>query len=98
VKLTPKNEGKYLRLDVPAKSPTWVTGVCRYGVVSKGKTPFLLMYYCKAVVGAKPGDRLPPAPEVSAEGARLNVVPVIGGKDGPIARVLWEGKPLKDAE
>jgi len=97
VKLTPKNEGKYLSLEVPARSPTWVSGVCRYGVVSKGKTPFLLMYYCKAVVGVKAGDRLPPAPDVDL-GLRLNVVPVLGGRGGPIARILWEGKPLKDVE
>jgi hypothetical protein len=84
------------RVDAPGKErPAVIGGVCRYGVVQKGKAdPFLLVYCARALVGGtlkdspeefwQPAQRLP-----------LNVV-LIEGKSK--ACVLWQGKPLADAE
>lgn len=79
---------------VAGKGPQVVGGVCRYGVFSRGDAePFLLMYYPKALVNgglggdgpsplAEPCDRLP-----------LEIV-----RAGTGFRVLWQGKPLPNAE
>jgi uncharacterized GH25 family protein len=89
-------EGKdAYRVPAPAKGPVVYGGVCRYGVVQKGKAePFLLVYCAKALVGAtlrespesfwKPTGRLP-----------LEIIPIEGKA---MARVLYEGKPVADAE
>ncbi|HTU92644.1 MAG TPA: DUF4198 domain-containing protein [Gemmataceae bacterium] len=71
-----------------------LAGVCRYGVRQRGQSePFLLMYYPKAFLASAPNSplfydacyRLP-----------LEILPV---KDGTgTFRVLWQGKPLADAE
>ena len=76
----------------PGEGPAWVVGVCPYGVVAKGKEPFLLTYYARALVGAKLGAAAPIA------AMKLDVVPVMKSKGGPTARVLWQGKPLAGAE
>jgi hypothetical protein len=89
-------EGKNAYLvTAPGKGPAVLAGVCRYGVVQRGKAePFLLSYYAKALVGAtlqqapaefwQPSKRLP-----------LDVV-LIEGKSR--ARVLWQGRPVAGAE
>jgi hypothetical protein len=91
-----------LEAAAPGEGMRTVAAVCRYGVMQRGKgEPFLLHYYAKGFVefhperGPKgipaafgqPWDRLP-----------LEVVPVLPEKDRPAVRVLWEGKPLADAE
>jgi uncharacterized GH25 family protein len=88
-----------LDLEAGGKGPAWVIGVCPYGVVTRGKEPFLLTYYAKAIVGMKAGDA--PAAEFLEQrfaSLKLDVVPLLGAKDGPAVRVLWEGKPLAGAE
>jgi uncharacterized GH25 family protein len=89
-------EGKdAYRVAALGKGPAVYGGVCRYGVVQKGKAePFLLVYCAKALVGAtlrespeqfwKATGRLP-----------LEIVPIEGKG---MARVLYEGKPVADAE
>ncbi len=89
-------EGKHAyRVAAPAKGPAVLAGVCRYGVVQKGKAePFLLTYCAKALVGAT----LREAPEQfwKASGRLpLEIVPIEGKA---MARVLYEGKPVADAE
>jgi uncharacterized GH25 family protein len=89
------------RVAAPAKR-RWavIGGVCRYGVVQKGKAdPFLLVYCAKALVGERltipmwvgwqPTDRLP-----------LDIVPIPAKEigDEPLAQLRWQGKPLAGAE
>jgi uncharacterized GH25 family protein len=88
-----------LELTASGKGPAWVVGVCPYGVTARGKEPFLLNYYAKAVVGMNPDA--PPAAEFLEQrfaDLKLNLVPVLSGKGAPSVRVLWEGKPLAGAE
>jgi hypothetical protein len=49
-----------LELTLSGTGPGWVVGVCPYGVSTRGKEPYLLSYYCKALVGTTPG-KSPPA-------------------------------------
>jgi hypothetical protein len=93
LKATLRDKSAY-RVPLP-KGPAVVAGVCRYGVVAKGKAaPFLLVYCARALVGATPQN----APESfwkPAEKLPLDVV-LIDGKAK--ARVLYQGKPVADAE
>jgi hypothetical protein len=88
-----------LELEVTGKGPTWVVGGCPYGVVTRGKEPFLLTYYAKTIVGMKAGSP-PPAEflEQRFSSLELDLVPVLGGKEGARVRVLLKGKPLADAD
>jgi hypothetical protein len=84
------------RVELPARGRPVVLGaLCRYGVVQKGKAdPFLLLYCARALVGAMLQD----SPEEfwqPAERLPLNVILIEGKLQ---ARVLWQGKPLADAE
>jgi uncharacterized GH25 family protein len=75
------------------KGERLVAGVCRYGVTQRGESePFLLCYYPKTVAQAEP------ATEIwfrTCDKLALEIVPV---KDRPAVRVLWQGKPVADAE
>src|SRR5207302_933309 len=79
----------------PGEGPAWVVGVCPYGVVAKGKEPFLLTYYARALVGARPAAA-PTAAPIAA--MKLDVVPALATDGSPSARVLWQGEPLAGAE
>lgn len=100
VKYTEQKE--QMIVELPEGRPQEIIGLCRYGVVKRGKDePFLLNYYAKTFLGIgrpetplkgfidRPWDRLP-----------LEVVLVLGAKGGgpARARVLWQGKPLSGAE
>src|SRR5262249_12409683 len=90
-----QEKGAY-RVAGPAKGRSAVIGgVCRYGVVQKGKAePFLLVYCAKALVGGTLQD----APESFGQPTpRLPLeIVLIEGKGK--ARLLWQGKPLAGAE
>src|SRR5262245_55954173 len=63
-KVTPvraKKGKQTLDIEVPGKGPALVLGVTSYGVVDRGKTPFLLTYYSKSVVGVDPKSPVPAA-------------------------------------
>jgi hypothetical protein len=77
-----------------------VGGVCRYGVVQRGKSePFLLHYYAKTFILP---DKKPTAAVALLEKAwdklPLEIVPVSSLTDRPTVRVLWQGKALAGAE
>lgn len=95
VSIEAKTGKNALTVEAPGKTATWVAGVCSYGVIAKGKEPFLLTYYARALVGAKGGTRVK-APAIAA--MKLDVLPDLTASGGPVARVLWEGKPLAGAE
>jgi hypothetical protein len=84
------------RVDAPGEvRPSVLGAVCHYGVVQKGKAePYLLVYCARALVGgtpqSSPGEFWQPAGRLP-----LNVVLIEGQSK---ARVLWQGKPLADAE
>jgi uncharacterized GH25 family protein len=80
--------------DVPGTGSRVVVGTCDYGVLQRGdSTPFLLLYYPKAIFGDLPaqerataGDKVP-----------LELVPVAAG--GKVRfRALADGKPLAKAD
>jgi hypothetical protein len=88
-------------IEVPGKGPAQVIGRCVYGVLAKGKEPFLLNYYARTAVGndAPLSFKLPEKADQP-----LQIVLVTGtlfptiGATLPRARVLWQGKPLSGAE
>jgi uncharacterized GH25 family protein len=91
LKLAPGNH--CFEVALPHKGPAIIAGTCTYGVLQRGEAPpFLLCYHPKTFVDAVGAEelwfrtcsRLP-----------LEIVP-IGGQ--PAVRVLWQGKPLADAE
>src|SRR5262245_26707398 len=82
-------------LTAPGEGPAYIVGRCLYGVITRGKEPFLLTYHARAIVGLKAGQQPPEAP---AQADGLVVVPQLSGKEGPSVEVLWQGKPLRDAE
>jgi hypothetical protein len=91
-----------LEASAPGEGMRTVAAVCRYGVTQRGKgEPFLLTYYAKGFVGLnleqKPAD-LPAGFSQPSDKLPLEIVPVVGAKSGPAVRVLWQGKPLPDAE
>jgi hypothetical protein len=84
-------------MTVEGKGPTWVVGVCDYGVSTRGKEPVLLTYFCKSIVGA--GARR--EAEIYQQAfplLKLDVVLLPAASGGPAVKVLWEGKPLAAAE
>ncbi|HYT94305.1 MAG TPA: DUF3386 family protein, partial [Gemmataceae bacterium] len=79
------------RVVAPAKGASLIGGVCRYGVIQRGKAePFLLVYHAKTIVGNPPSGGWQPWDRLA-----LQIIPVEGISR---ARVLWQGKPLRDAE
>lgn len=84
-------EGKDAYIVKAEKGAQGVAAVCHYGVTQRGKTdPFLLNYYARCAFPAggesaadKPWDELP-----------LQII----HQGGPRFQVLWQGKPLADAE
>ena len=86
-------------MTVNGEGPTWVIGVCPYGVFTRGKEPMLLTYYCKTIVGMNPAVPQPlETLEQTFASLKVDVVPLLKAKGGPTVKVLWEGKPLADAE
>ncbi len=69
---------------------------CRYGVLDKGGSKFLLEYYAKSL------DRVPAtawAERGKSNALALDVVPQLGEAAGDLKiTVLWQGKPAADGE
>jgi uncharacterized GH25 family protein len=69
---------------------------CRYGVLEKGGSKFLLEYYAKSL------DLLPPSDwseKGKSKALALDVVPALGDAAGDLKiTVLWQGKPVADGE
>src|SRR5579872_3647027 len=106
-KTTPlkKTDGKQMfPVAAPDNEPHVIGVVLQYGVTQHGDDPaFLLHYYAKGYSGisakthpsekfvknalAKPWDKLP-----------LEILPVLESVDQQRCVVLWQGKPLADAE
>jgi hypothetical protein len=96
-KLTPvkaKNAGKTLDIILPGTGQAEVIGRCVYGVVDKGKEPFLLNYYGRAYTGKRGllGRKLPD------EAKHPLQIVLVDSRPERRARVLWQGKPLAGAE
>jgi hypothetical protein len=95
VEVKAKTGKQTLDIEVPDKGPALVLGITSYGVVEKGKVPFLLTYYSKTVVGVDPQSTPPefmtrPDPKMD-----LDIVPLRAAKK---VRVLYKGKPAAGAE
>jgi hypothetical protein len=95
LRTTLKDKTAYRLTLLGEPGPSALAGVCRYGVVAKGKAePFLLVYCARALVGGALQDA-PAAFWKPAGQLPLDIV-LIKGK--PKARLLWQGKPVADAE
>jgi uncharacterized GH25 family protein len=95
IKWTKAKEG--YSLAAPAKGPTLLGGVCLYGVLQRGKDqPFLLKYYAMALVGASPENRPGEVVYAPWDVLPMQILPAKGTARGFV--VLFEGKPLADAE
>lgn len=83
-----------IKLTNLAKGPQLVSGVCNYGVLARGNTdPFLLNYYATAVVGDPAAAAAATKLHAPWEVLPLQIAPGQGGYT-----VLWQGKPVADAE
>ncbi len=72
-----------------------VAATCRYGILQRGDSdPFQLTYHAKTVIGEK--APVPPALARPVQELALDIVVV--AKDRLVGQVLWQGKPLADAE
>ncbi len=95
--LTFKKGKDALEAEVPNGGPCTVGGVCRYGVMQRGKSdPFLLMYHAKAYVGGSKNSGFKTAATKPWDRLALEIMPN-PDKPGEF-QVLWAGKPLADAE
>src|SRR5262249_16082958 len=85
--------------EIPGKGMVAVAAACDYGVTQRGDVSFLLRYYAKTVVMAGPveGDLRPlmkAALTAPCDKLALDIRP----GDANTIRVLWQGKPLAEAE
>ncbi len=92
-----EKDGGAFVVTLPGKGPQVVgAALTPYGVFQRGDNPpVLLNYYAKALVGGGK-DGLPAAFEKPCDNLPLDVVPMKEVTCG--VRVLWQGKPLADAE
>jgi hypothetical protein len=90
-----KPGGHVVTLD--GKGPWEVAGVCRYGVVRRGREePFLLVYYPKTYARLSAAEGLPHCKGEAEERLALDITPV--EKDERTCVVRWHGKPLPGAD
>ncbi len=91
--VAPGKASNALPIEAAGKGPVGVIGRCVYGVVDRGKEPFLLTYYARTAVGGNEGlsEKLPD------EAHQPLQIVLLAGKPAR-ARVLWQGKPLAGAE
>lgn len=83
------------QVDVPGSGPRAVAGVCKYGVVQRGKAePCLLNYYPKTLLGGS-GEKLPSSFYRAWDRLALEILPV--EKTPWKFQVRWQGKPLTNA-
>jgi uncharacterized GH25 family protein len=84
---------------LPDKGFHEIGGVCRYGVVQHVESePFLLNYYAKTFVGLDDWGHPPALFGKAWDKLPLEIVPVLPKRGAPQLRVLWQGKPLADAQ
>jgi uncharacterized GH25 family protein len=84
-------EGKDAFLATAPEGTVSLAGSCNYGVIQRGKAePFLLQYFAKWYLPT--GGEF--VPDAAAERLPLEIVNEGAGK----FLVLWQGKPLADAE
>lgn len=95
--LKAKSTKDSISVTAPGKGTVWVVASCPYGVITKGKTPFLLNYYAKSAIGFDAEN--PPGKEVLTQTSKkmpLDIHPILGEK--PQAKIIFNGKALADAE
>lgn len=93
-----------LEKEIKGENGTWMSAVdgkgkaftatCEYGVSSRGKEPFLLVYHAKHIDATDPAALKNFA---RIESMRLDVVPTINGEEGEL-QVLFDGKPAANAQ
>ena len=90
-----KDEKEAFRLTPEAAGQVLLGSVTRYGVIQRGESePFLLNYYAKAQLAAKAPGAASKAASTPWEKLPLEIVAA-----GPRKfAVLWQGKPLANAE
>lgn len=76
-----------------ARHPGVIITTRNWGVTGRGDTKFLLNYYAKVY----PGDVTDAAKLGASELLKLDIVPVVDGKQVTL-NVTFEGKPVADAE
>jgi uncharacterized GH25 family protein len=88
-------EGKdAYEIALPGKGPHVVGGVCHFGVVERDGATFLLHDYPKAVVGTPAKDHRASIMK-ALDGMALQIVPLA---TSGVFQVVWQGKPLPEAE
>lgn len=86
-----------LEAELPGSGLREVAVTCRYGVVQRGKSePFLLHYYAKGFAGLNVDGALPEL--LVQRWEKVLPLEVLPTKEKRIIQVLWQGKPLADAE
>lgn len=96
LKLEPNKQGGHV-VNLDGKGPWEVAGVCRYGVVRRGREePFLLLYYPKTYARLSAAEPLPHCQGEAEERLALDITLV--DKDERTCVVRWHGKPLPGAE
>lgn len=93
-----------LEKEIKGENGTWmgaldpsgkaITATCEYGVSSRGKEPFLLVYHAKHINAIDPAALKHFA---RMESLRLDIMPTIKGDDGEL-QVLFDGKPAAGAQ
>lgn len=90
-------EGKnFFEVEIAGKGPHQLAATCVYGVLAKGKEPFLLMYYARTAVGVDAKDDTYANAWQPWQGQPLDIVLVKG--DPRSAEVLWKGQPVPGCE
>lgn len=79
---------------LPPKYQGVVEAVCTYGVLARGDNdPFLLNYYAKTIVQNTDNRK-----SLSQTSKRLTLDVVLAKDGSQTGQVLWQGKPVADAE
>jgi len=77
--------------------PRIVGATCQYGVLQRGESPaFLLNYYARTIIG----QNLKAKPVVRVDDKPMAELPldIVISSDGESATIMWQGKPVADAD
>ncbi len=101
--LTVRPTADRLRAFIPSAGGLCVVGECTYGVLARGKMPFLLRHYPKAVSGNaeeiaafKPKQEIPFEIQMREVGGALEFVALVNGKPSPGASFSAVPTDLKE--
>lgn len=93
-----------LEKEIKGENGTWTaatdlkgkafTATCEYGISSRGKEPYLLVYHAKHIDATDPAALKDFA---RIESVKLDIVPTINGEEGEL-QVLFNGKPAAKAQ